>query len=181
MSIEVKGLKGVLTRIENYPKEVEQAIDIELTEGAELIEGRAKMLAPVNDGLLRSSIVADTGVLLNKTVTNSVFYAPYIEFGTGRKFKGNGRDQIAAQFKGKANRGNFDDMVNSLAEWIRKKGILTGGKMGRKRKDDKYRLAAYWMAIRILQNGIKAQPFFFRAYDEILPTILANVKKAISK
>jgi HK97 gp10 family phage protein len=138
MSIKVENLKGVITRLEKIPAEMAQRIDEELTEGAETIEARAKMLAPVNDGLLRGSIVADTGVELHKEVTVSTFYAPYIEFGTGRKFKGNGRDQIAAQFKGKANRGNFNDMVNNLAEWIRKKGILTGGKMGRKRKDDKY-------------------------------------------
>jgi len=181
MSIKVENIKGVITRIEKYPAEVAQRIDEELTEGAELIEGRAKMLCPVNDGLLRGSIVADTGIPLNKEVTVSTFYAPYIEFGTGRKFKGNNRDQIAAQFKGKANRGNFQDMVNNLAEWIRKKGILTGGKRGARRKDDKYRLAAYWMAIRILQNGIKPQPFFFRAYDEILPSILSNIKKVLKK
>jgi hypothetical protein len=181
MSIKVENLKSVITRLEKIPAEMAQRIDEELTDGAELIEGRQKMLAPVNDGLLRAGNVADTSVPLYKEITNSVFYGPYIEFGTGRKFKGNGRDQIAAQFKGKANRGNFNDMVNNLAEWIRKKGILTAGKRGAKRKDDKYRLAAYWMAIRILQNGIKPQPFFYRAYDEILPSILSNIKKVLTK
>lgn len=179
MSIQVKGLDNVLKNLQKQTDAIKKQVDGQLTEGAKKIEERAQMLAPVDRGLLRGNIVADISIFLHKRIVCNTFYAPYIEFGTKRKFDANGREAIAAQFKGKNNKGNFDDFVDNLAEWIRRKGVLTNGKRGRKRKDDTYRLAAYWMAIRILQNGIKPQPFFFRAYDEVLPTIIGDLQKIV--
>lgn len=180
MSIQVKGLDSVLKNLSKQTDAVKRRVDEVMTEGAEKIEERAKLLAPVDRGLMRGNIVANTGIPLNKTVVCNTFYAPYIEFGTKRKFDANGREAIAAQFKGsRGDKKSFDEFVDNLAEWIRRKGVLTNGKSGRKRKDDTYRYAAYWMAIRILQNGIRPQPFFFRAYDEVLPTIIQDLQKIV--
>jgi len=191
MSVKVEGLKGFITKLEKFPVELSKNIDIELTEGAELIEGRAKMFAPVDRGLLRSEIVADTSVPLYKEVTDPTFYAPYMEFGTGNNFKANGRGQIAAQFKGSAGRGSFEDMVKNIAAWVKRKGLAstysvkTRKKTSSKASRANEKAAAYGIAMYILRNGVKpannGTGYFFRAYDELLPTILSNIKKVLTK
>jgi len=177
MSIKVENLKGVITRLEKIPAEMAQEIDLELTSGAKDIEGRAAMLAPTDKGLLKGSIFAEVSVPLYKEITDPTFYAPYNEFGTGRNFKANGRGQIAAQFKGKAGRGSFADFVQTMLEYIPKhKGFPKGVRT----KAQKLAYAKF-VCLKIIKNGIKPQPFFFRAYDEILPSILSNIKKVLTK
>lgn len=181
MSIEVKGLKELTATLNKYPEKVQKNVDEALTEGAQSVQDRATMLAPEGvTNRLKNSIISKTDVFLHKEITDPVFYAPFMEFGTGKQFRANGRASIAAQYQGKSNRGNIEDFVKSLALWIRKKGISGNA---RKKVNDDDRYIAYWMAIRILQNGIKpankGTGYFFRAYDEILPTILRKVQEAI--
>jgi hypothetical protein len=73
--------------------------------------------------------------------------------------------------------GTFKQFVESLSEWVRRKGI-TGN--ARKKQNDNDRYIAYWMAIRIMQNGIKSQPYFFPAWEQNEKRILNNAKKALS-
>jgi HK97 gp10 family phage protein len=84
-------------RFESNKKKVLSAIteaENRALEGVgEFIKGRAKLLAPVDDGNLRSSI---NHVVDNKgarvVIGTNVEYAPYQEFGTGRHAeKGGGR------------------------------------------------------------------------------------------
>ncbi len=67
--------------------------------------GLAKNEAPVDENTLRDSIniepnrfLADKGIY---TIKANVFYAPYVEFGTGEKVSiPNGLEKVAAEFKG---------------------------------------------------------------------------------
>jgi len=65
-----------------------QAMTKAITDGALMIEGDAKVNCPVDEGRLRSSITHEivndlAGHQLSARVGTNVFYAPYIEFGTG--------------------------------------------------------------------------------------------------
>lgn len=175
MSIQVKGLDSVLKNLSKQTEAIKRRVDETMTEGAEKIEERAKLLAPVDRGLMRGEIVADTSIPFNKRVTDNTFYAPYVEFGTGRRFDANGRENIASQFKGKRGNGNFEDFVKNIGDWLKRKGYYPPEA---RTAQQKYSYAKF-IASRILRNGIKPQPFFFRAYDEVLPTIIQDLQKIV--
>lgn len=136
MPVTVKGLDKLIKRIDDYPVAVQKAVDNECKAGALKIRDLAVNLAPVDEGPLRRSIGVKFAPF-KSTVFANIFYAPYIEWGTGRKVK-----------------------VDGGAE--RKAYALTFKKTR-------------------LTEGIRPQPFFFRALDALAPEILRNIQKAIKK
>ena len=185
MSIELKGLKEVVGNLNKYSARVAKEIDATLTDGANRIEERAKLLAPVDEGLLRANIYADTSIPFNKVIVANTFYAPYIEFGTKRKFEANGRADIAAKFKNKDKMAGGIEFQKRIYEWVKRKGITaaysTKTQKRTNNKGDKERLAdaAYAIYLSIIRNGIKAQPYFYKAYDEIKDSIINDLKAVI--
>lgn len=175
MSIQVKGLDSVLKNLSKQTDAVKRRVDETLTEGANKIEERAAILAPTDRGLIKGNIKADTSIPFVKSIKCNPFYAPFVEFGTGRRFDANGREQIAAQFKGSRQGGNFEKMVKAIGEWLGRKGYYPPEARTAQQKAN----YAKFIASRILRNGIKPQPFFFRAYDEVLPTIIQDLQKIV--
>lgn len=173
----IKGLEELDTLLKKYSGQLPDEVDAELSAGAEDIAATARTLAPVGvSGDLRRRIIVNHAPFIHEVVAN-VYYAPFVEFGTGKKVKVSaGLEQYAAQFKGPTNRGNINDFRKSLAEWVRRKGI-TGNARGKQSDDDRY--IAYWMSIRILQNGIKPQPFFFRSADAQYPKIIKRIEEIL--
>lgn len=187
--VRIEGLSKVLAELKEKTTAIQNNVDRELTAGAEAIATMAKQLAPVYEGRIKQAIIPDTREKLHKEVTCNIYYAPYIEFGTGRKIQiPAGLEAIAAQFKNQAKRGSFDDMVKALAEWVRKKGLAgtysvktqrrTGNKANRANEDMQ---VAYLIARSILRNGMKAHPFFFPAYFSKKDGILQNVKRMVNE
>lgn len=171
-SVKIKGLKQLLDKLDDYPKEMSKRVDDELSAGAFDIAGLARELAPTDEGRLKNSITAITDKDMHKEVVTNLFYAPYVEFGTGRKVQvPAGLESVAAEFKGPSGRGTFEQMVLSILAWGRRKGIIKGRNQ---------MAQANGLAKRILRNGIKAQPFFFRSLDAFEPKIIENVRKALS-
>lgn len=61
-----------------------KAVDTELAQGAINVANHARSLAPQGKtGKLKASIFADTSQPFNKTVGSNLWYAPFVEFGTG--------------------------------------------------------------------------------------------------
>jgi hypothetical protein len=181
MSIKIDGLKGVQLAIDRFRDDSIEDIGKTLVQGAEKIEQKAKRFVPVNNSLLRNEIFSDTNNMFQTKVVSPTFYGPYVEFGTKKKFKANGRQAIASQFKGKG-RGDYFDFLNAILDWVMAKGIgysqtKSGNISKSKSSQEKMLQAAQAIANSIMRNGIKAQPFFFRAYDETLPVILRALKK----
>jgi phage protein, HK97 gp10 family len=182
-------IKGV-EKLKLMEKVLAERVDEVLNENAKDIATTAKDLAPVNLGGLRASINPDNSKLLEKHITVNAFYAPFIEFGTGRyaaqyvstlpaDWK-----TYAAQFRAKGkNPGTGHDLLMNLIDWVRAKGIhgLTKSgrsKTGKKAEEDIYNIA-YVIAIRILRHGIKRHSFLFPAYEKQRPIILDNVEAVI--
>lgn len=103
MKINVKQNKAFFTKFAEKYKE--EYIDI-LTETVQNIETEATASAPVDLGILKSSINGEVDGL-NGVIGSTVRYAPYLEFGTGglvnvpvgledyaMKFKGAGIKQV---------------------------------------------------------------------------------------
>jgi len=119
---------------------------------ADSIVADAKQRAPVNFGQLRSSIAkTEATIQLNRSlIFSNAPYSAFVEFGTGTKVKiPAGFEKLASEFKGKS-AGNFDDFLDSIRDWCKKKGI-----------DQKL---AYIIAVSILRTGVKPQPYFIPAY-----------------
>lgn len=188
-AIKIQGLDRLIKRIDDYPLAVQKAVDKELNAGAVKIRDLATSFAPVDDGQLIRGIGVKHETFKH-TVYSLAYYSPYIEWGTGRKVKVTGdseRKAYAQTFKGKSGRpGDFNDFVQAIMAWAGRKGIggtqLASGRTSQSATSlGGIQQAAYWIALYIIRNGIRPQPFFFRAYDAVKVEILRNVRKAITK
>lgn len=80
MSIKIYGLDRVLDAIENV--EDTETIEKSLQKACALVERSAKEKAPKDNGELRRSIASKVEDLKGIVFT-PLFYAPYVEYGTG--------------------------------------------------------------------------------------------------
>jgi HK97 gp10 family phage protein len=149
----------------------------------------AKRLAPVDEGRLRNSINYDRKKL-QVTINVNADYAPYIEFGT-RKFATKYVSSLpqewqvfAATFKGKASKGSFEEFVLRLTKWVKRKSIGASynittrrrNRVGKQTADTTANADAYAIALYILRNGIKPQPFLVPAFEKNKIKLIANLK-----
>lgn len=130
--------------------------------------GLAKTLAPVDEGFLRNSITFEQGDLVVEVIVTA-HYAAYLEFGT-RKFAAEYVSTLpiewqdfAAQFKGGG--GGFEDFFANIFDWVKRKGIEPK--------------AAYPIAISILRNGVRPQPFLYPAIEKCKIELIKNLKTVL--
>jgi hypothetical protein len=186
----VIGLDKVLGKLDKLPKDIQKDVDNVMAEGVNNVVNLSRQLTPVGvGGKLRNSTTPEKLGEANYTITNNLFYAPYIEFGTGKKYQPQpGYEAQAAEARNLPKRGNFKEFVDSLTEWVTKKQITgtysvktrrrTGNKIKNQNEDAKF---ARFLAFKILKNGIKAQPFFFKSWELLKDDILSNIEKVVTK
>jgi hypothetical protein len=112
IGVEISGVEGLLQDFKGYEKEAGKAIDKAVDDTASMIQtiaknrlrgllGSAKHTIHGGAGLL-GSIYKRTVQAMEKVVGTPVYYAPYIEFGTGDLVEiPEGAESVAIQFKGK--------------------------------------------------------------------------------
>lgn len=188
--IQVQGLDEAIRRLKQYPVNVQKQIKGELKLSAEEVRKLAIKDAPGDQGKLRQSvIVKDTGGLSN-TVNVNIPYGAYQEWGT----KGNTSvptelSAYAATFKGKGSAAGLVKFDEAILAWVKRKKIAgtysvktkrrTGGK-DRKEAQDKQ--LAFVIGRKILKEGIKPHPFFFKnvflvrqKLQKRIPKVLENI------
>ena len=189
LSIKLNGLDNLIATVEKTAKRAESETKVALTKFAKNTETEAKRLAPANEGRLRNSVNGTVDGFTAK-ITVTADYAAYLEFGT-RKFAARyvatlpqDWQSYAATFRGKGG-GTFDQFIQDTMQWVRQKGI--GGlktKSGRtsesKSSLDAMQQAAYAIALNILQNGIRPQPFVYPAVTKNTPVLEADIKKVFT-
>jgi len=82
VGVEIKGIEELNINVGRVGNALEKAIPRALKLSGLVVEGKAKLLAPVDTGRLRNSIKS---VMQSKTVVRvgtNVFYAKFMEFGT---------------------------------------------------------------------------------------------------
>ena len=190
-NLEIIGGKAVRRMFDIAAVKVSKDLSKEMNASALTIENTAKQLAPANFGKLRQSIKHNIGEPLMKTVYSELRYAPYVEFGTGRKvfqIKGGGQvnpkyHKFAAQFKGKG-RGDYYDFLMAILQWVERKKLaqITNSYTGRKstKREDVIWLAEQ-IAFRILKNGVNAQPFLIPAYEMEKPKLIKRIQNLLKK
>ncbi len=100
MSIELEGLEEVLEALKKI--EDVDAVKAALGKACAVVERSAKEKAPKGTGELRRSIqskVEATGDGLQAVVFTPLYYAPYVEFGTGLFAESGGRADVPWCYK----------------------------------------------------------------------------------
>ena len=85
MHFEVKGLDKLMKRLNSV--NVEETTEKSLNKTMSKVQADAKALTPVDTARLRNSIELDIenkSGLIEAEVSTNVFYAPYVEYGTGQ-------------------------------------------------------------------------------------------------
>lgn len=101
LKIEVIGAEALIRGLEQLPVKVRGILEDEIAVGVQDIRTDAVSYAPVDTGLLRGSIRAESEGLEGEVSTN-VPYAGPMEFGTGGEVNIQpGWEEIASQYKGR--------------------------------------------------------------------------------
>lgn len=100
-------------------------------------------------------------------VGNSAFYAPFIEFGTGRQVSIPPEwEELAAQYKGPYP-GTWPEFEQNIKAWMKRHGMDPD--------------QSYPVMIHILRNGLKSRPFLYPAYVKNREKLIESVKKLFEK
>jgi hypothetical protein len=105
IKVSLQGIKGLEKAIKGKSEALVKGVDMEIKASVIEINQKQKSLAPVDFGVLRSSLKwAKTAPMTFELVSSSAgsSYAPYQEFGTGGLVSiPQGLEAEAAQYKGK--------------------------------------------------------------------------------
>jgi HK97 gp10 family phage protein len=172
MSIKVQGLDEAIKALSKYNEEVARDTAKAMNTSMIAVQKKAKLSVrgngTSNTGRLLSSIKT---VQANKkdlvAITYSdVNYAPYVEFGTKTKVEvPNGLESYAAQFRG--NGGSFEQLEQNISAWARNRGIPQEN--------------VKFIAMKIAQFGVKAQPFLFPAWESERPKFEKAIKELLQR
>ena len=185
IKFEVKG--DLRKAIAAATKSTEVRVEKELSVFALNTVRDAQRKVPVDEGALKNAIayeIKKDGKGMEVLITAAKFYAPFVEFGTGRF----AAEQVAklppdwqtyaATFKGSGGPGDFDDFVIKIMAWVKRKGVGATYNVATRRKNrqskDELQSAAYAIALSIIRNGSPAKPFLWPAYRD-------NKKKLLDK
>lgn len=172
VKFDIKGLDKLQKKISELPKELQEEVVGEVQAWG--YDVNAEQI-----GLISQQKIQDLGALQQNTkavpkpngveLISNVYYAPYIEFGTGAKTKVPAElNDYASQFRGKK-RGDFRQFVKALEAWLKRKG-----------GNPKF---AFIAALNIIKNGQDARPYFFPPYlrkrKDLLTRVNAVIKRAL--
>lgn len=101
LTFDIRGYDDLRKALDKKIESLTADIDAELSASAITMNEKQIAYTPVDTGRLRGANNVDISKPLEKTLSNNVEYAPYIEFGTGGLVTiPPGLEDIAGQFKG---------------------------------------------------------------------------------
>lgn len=83
-TVEFKGLKETIAKLEDAGDDIKKKVDFAIGINTDAMATEAKQRAPVDFDRLRSSITSNKLRDYLYELVAGTFYAPYMEFGTGR-------------------------------------------------------------------------------------------------
>ena len=183
-NIKIEGLQKTLARfdLKKFEPQIQTCFD-NFGKGVEL---EAKQAVPVDESGLKGSIFQEPG-RLSSTVGARINYASFVEFGT-RKYAAAYVSTLpkewqayAATMRGKGN-GTFDEFIQSIMAWVRRKGIggistKSGNVSEGKDSLAAMQSAAYAIALNILQNGSKPHPFLYPAFNKAKEQLIKDLQE----
>jgi HK97 gp10 family phage protein len=100
MAIEFEGMDKILEALEEIGDP--QTMRVALGQACALVERAAKQKAPKDTGELRRSITSRVDTLGNEVIGviyTPLYYAPYVEYGTGLFAESGGRQDVPWRYK----------------------------------------------------------------------------------
>jgi len=191
IAIKIKGLDEVIAKFDKIAQDTADEVNASLDGFGGAVVKNAKLLVSSNSsdegGLLGS--IDSTVNSLSVTITANRNYAAYIEFGT-RKFAASYISSLPSEWQAYAgtfrgdktgDSGDFNDFVQAIMAWAQRKGIgALKTKSGRNSQSaasyDSMQQAAYWIALNILQNGIRPKPFLYPSIVRELPKLEKRIE-----
>lgn len=171
---EIKGLKDVQQGIDRLTEKMQvdlntlvEASAYDMNDDAiSAIQGNNAIDLGAGGGLLSHQYVQQENPRA-WGVGNSAFYAPFIEFGTGKQVSIPAEWQaLAAQYKGPYP-GTWPEFEQNIKAWMKRHGMDPD--------------QSYPMMIHILRNGLRARPFLYPAYVKNRAKLIEDVKKLFSR
>lgn len=193
LKIEIPNLNNLIKQLKEIPANIEKDVVNELKAFGMATVQDAIRLAPTDEGHLRSSItytLTKNGNNWDVEIVVATNYAAYLEFGT-RKFAAAYVSSLppdwqsfAAQFKGGTPGGSIEEMLQRITAWVMRKGFAayqtkSGNNSKSKNSIQAQESAAYIIALRILQNGVRAHPFLYPAVMRNKPILIDNLNKLL--
>lgn len=168
-TFEIEGLEKLKARIKELPNDVQEEVVGEIQAWGN--EVNASQLS-----LISQQKIQDLGALQQNTkavpnpdgveLISNVYYAPFIEFGTGAKVKVPADvANYAARFRGQK-QGSFSQFVIKMREWLKRKGY-----------NEKL---AFIAALNKIKNGSEPRPYFFDPYLKKKRQLIDRINKVIS-
>ena len=188
IKLAVIGIDSLSNRLAGVSRELKEEVQAEVRGAAMEYVALAKrdcVSSGGNTGTLARSISYKKETPYSYLVSANTFYAPYVEFGTKRKFKPYpGTEEFAAQYKGLPKRGDWIDMLMSIYKWVQRKGIgatysVKTRKKVRQTKDQKLQIA-FAITMSILRNGVEAKPFFYKQIPIVRESLNKRIKALLS-
>ena len=163
----IKGMKELQRKLSSLSKEGAKEFALITKANAVDLSEKAKMDAPAFDGYLKQSIVAVKDTEYNYIVGSNEPYAPFVEFGTGKKVQiPKGFESLASEAR-KNNKGTFKDGLKRIKEWCRKKGIPES--------------AAYPILVSLINNGQAPKPYLIPNFLKQKGIYIKELKEAIKR
>jgi len=167
MSIPSGAINKLNKEIKDAQKIYEQKLSDEINKGMMMVHISAQRnitsQISVNNTFMASLIPEFKVGTLEANVHHTSAHAPFIEFGTKRKFSVDpAYAKYASQFKGSKS-GTFKKLLENIGVWAKKASI----------PDE----AVFPIALSIARNGIPAKPFLYPAFEENRGKIINNIKK----
>jgi HK97 gp10 family phage protein len=192
--IDVSKFNEAIKKIGSIKNGLINDIDGVLDAHAEDIATKAKQLAPKDIGGLVNSISANKSKKLEKHIVVNVFYAAFLEFGTGKyaaEYVASLPDnwqEFAATFKGQKGEGTFDEFILRIIEWVHRIGaagrfsVKTQRRLGTKSQQNfEDAEAAYQIVLAILRKGIHPHPYLFPAFEQQKPLLLKDIESILKQ
>ena len=165
ISFDTKTIKRLGKLLKEAGPKATKALNLELKATAFDTLAIAKKKTPVDKGSLRAANNLEAVSKNEYKIGNNKDYAPYVEFGTGKKAEIPAElSDFAAQFKGGTGE-SWDKGLEEVKKWCIRKGIP--------------KEAAYPIFVSILRNGVEAQPFLYPAFKAGRKLLIERVEAYI--
>lgn len=166
LNVKLQGFDELKKRLEQAIKKVPAEVDAELEAASQQMREGAIRDAPADQGILRAEIQSAKLSFLNHGIFSNALYSGYMEFGTKSNVEiPPGLEDVASELQGKSV-GSLN-AKEAIFQWCKRKGI-----------DPKL---WYPIFIKIMVQGIKPHPFFFRQIDVAGPQLIKNVQNIIGQ
>lgn len=165
VKVTLSGFDKLKDRLQKAIKEVPGEVDAELQVAANEIRSAAIRDAPADQGLLRSEIQV-TGSALSWGVFSNALYSGYVEFGTKSNVQiPAGLQGIAAELRGSGT--SSIKAKEAIYAWCQRKGIE--------------KRLWYPIFIKIMVQGIKPHPFFFKQLEPAQKKLIKNIENILKQ